>query len=73
MTFTNIILISILPVIAQQQGNQSLEPISPGEEIKVTFTINVFTAGSGDLKLSTSLQNPPQGQYWTLSSQSIYT
>jgi hypothetical protein len=50
-------------------GNQSLEPISPGEEIKVVFTVNVFTAGSGDLKLSTSLQNPPQGQYWTLNSQ----
>ncbi len=54
-------------------GNQSLEPISPGEEIKVIFTINVFTAGSGDLKLSTSLQNPPQGQYWTLNSQSTYS
>ena len=50
-------------------GNQSLEPISPGEQIKVTFTINVFTAGSGNLKLSTSLQNPPQGQYWQLISQ----
>jgi hypothetical protein len=54
-------------------GNQSFAPIVPGAEIKVTFTINVFTAGSGDLKLSTSLQNPPQGQYWQLSSQSTYT
>jgi hypothetical protein len=54
-------------------GNQSLAPIAPGEVVKVVFTINVFTAGSGDLKLSTSLQNPPQGQYWTLSSQSTYT
>jgi hypothetical protein len=54
-------------------GNQSLEPISPGEDIKVVFTINVFTAGSGDLKLSTSLRNPPQGQYWQLSADSIYT
>ena len=54
-------------------GNQSLAPIAPGEVIKVVFTINVFTAGSGDLKLSTSLQNPPQGQYWTLSSQSTYS
>jgi hypothetical protein len=54
-------------------GNQSFEPISPGEQIKVTFVINVFTAGSGDLKLSTSLQNPPQGQYWQLSSQSTYS
>lgn len=54
-------------------GNQSLEPISPGEMIKVTFSINVFTAGSGNLKLSTSLQNPPQGTYWTLNSQSTYS
>ena len=35
---------------------------------QVTFTVNVFTAGSGDLKLATSLLNPPQGQYWELSS-----
>lgn len=54
-------------------GNQSFFPIVPGAQIKVTFTINVFTAGSGDLKLSTSLQNPPQGQYWQLSSQSTYS
>ncbi len=54
-------------------GNQSFAPIVPGAEIKVTFTVNVFTAGSGDLKLSTSLQNPPQGQYWQLSSQPPYT
>jgi hypothetical protein len=53
--------------------NQSFASIVPGAEVKVTFTINVFTAGSGDLKLATSLQNPPQGQYWTLSSGSTYT
>ena len=58
---------------AAQGINQSFAPIVPGAEVKVTFTINVFTAGSGDLKLSTSLQNPPQGQYWTLASGSTYT
>ncbi len=50
-------------------GNQSFQAVIPGEVIKVVFTVNVFTAGSGDLKLSTSLQNPPQGQYWQLNSQ----
>jgi len=50
-------------------GNQSFQAVIPGEVIKVVFTVNVFTAGSGDLKLSTSLQNPPQGQFWTLNSQ----
>jgi hypothetical protein len=54
-------------------GNQSFAPIVPGAEIKVIFVINVFTAGSGDLKLSTSLQNPPQGQYWQLNSGSTYS
>lgn len=53
--------------------NQTLGAIVPGAVIKVTFTVNVFTAGSGNLKLSTSLLNPPQGQYWTLSPQSNYT
>ncbi len=54
-------------------GNQSLAPIVPGAEIKVVFTVDVFTPGSGDLKLATSLQAPPQGQYWQLSSGSAYT
>jgi hypothetical protein len=51
---------------------QSLGAILPNEIIKVTFNVNVFTAGSGDLKLATSLLNPPQGQYWQLSSTSTY-
>jgi hypothetical protein len=59
----------LLASYSASAGNQSFAPIAPSEEVKVTFTVNVFTAGSGDLKLSTSLQNPPQGQYWTLSSQ----
>ena len=50
-------------------GNQSFQAVIPGEVVKVVFTVNVFTAGSGDLKLSTSLQNPPQGQFWTLNSE----
>jgi len=54
-------------------GNQTLAPIVPGAEIRVVFTVNVFTAGSGDLKLATSLQSPPQGQYWQLSSGTSYT
>jgi len=53
--------------------NQTLAPILPGADIKVTFTINVFTAGSGDLKLATSLGQLIQGQYWQIDTQSNYT
>jgi len=53
--------------------NQTLAPILPGAVIKVTFTINVFTAGSGDLKLSTSLAQYIQGQYWQLETNSNYS
>ncbi len=51
---------------------QTLSSPSPGESLKVTFTVNVFTGGSGDLSLSTSLQSLLQGQFWQLSTQSSY-
>ncbi len=51
---------------------QTLSSPSPGESLKVTFTVNVFTGGSGDLSLSTSLQSLLQGQFWQLSTQSTY-
>jgi hypothetical protein len=41
-------------------------PIISGEELKVTFTVNVFTSGSGNLKLSTFMQKPSGGPYWEL-------
>jgi len=53
--------------------NQTLGAILPGENLKVTFTIDVFTPGSGDLKLATSLRQLIQGQYWQLDPQSSYT
>ena len=43
-----------------------LAPILSGEELKVTFTVDVFTAGSGNLKLSTFMQKPSTGTYWEL-------
>jgi hypothetical protein len=49
--------------------NQTLSPVLPGADIKVTFTVNVFTAGSGDLSLSTSLGRLLQGEYWSLVTQ----
>lgn len=52
--------------------NQTLAPIIPAAEVRVVFTIDVFTAGEGDLKLATDLQPAIQGQYWTLSSASTY-
>ena len=53
--------------------NQTLATILPGADIKVTFTVNVIAAGSGDLKLSTSLGQLLQGQYWSLDTSSNYT
>jgi len=41
-------------------------PVISGEELKVTFTVNVFTSGSGNLKLSTNMLKPSGGQYWEL-------
>ena len=52
--------------------NQTFSLPSPGEGLSVTFTINVFTGGSGDLALQTDLDSLVQGQYWQLSSTSTY-
>jgi len=49
--------------------NQTLAPMMPGEQVYCTFTVNVFTAGSGDLSLGSSLQRLLQGEYWTLVTQ----
>jgi len=43
-----------------------LSPVISGEPLKVTFTVNVFTSGSGNLKLSTFMQKPSSGPYWEL-------
>ena len=43
-----------------------LAPVISGEQLKVTFTVNVFTSGSGNLKLSTNMQKPITGTYWEL-------
>jgi hypothetical protein len=41
-------------------------PIISGQALKVTFTVDVFTSGSGNLKLSTFMQKPSTGPYWEL-------
>jgi len=41
-------------------------PIISGEELTVTFTVNVFTSGAGNLKLATYMQKPASGTYWEL-------
>ena len=43
-----------------------LAPVISGERLKVTFTVNVFTSGSGNLKLATYMQKPSSGPYWEL-------
>jgi len=49
--------------------NQTLSSMLPGEQVYCTFTVNVFTGGSGDLSLGTSLERLLQGEYWSLVSQ----
>src|SRR3990172_9691140 len=48
----------------------TLAPVLPGTDIKVTFTVNVIALGADTLRLSTSLQKStsnPSG-YWDLQS-----
>jgi len=49
--------------------NQTLSPVVPGSDVKVTFTINVFTAGSGNLKLQTGMGKLLSDRYWELVTQ----
>ncbi len=50
--------------------NTTYAPIIGGTEVTVTFTVNVFTTGSGNLKLSTSMQHSKikLDRYWELVS-----
>ena len=41
-----------------------LAPVISGEELKVTFSVNVLISGSGNLKLGTFMQKPTSGTYW---------
>jgi len=41
-------------------------PVISGKQLKVTFTVNVFTSGAGNLKLATYMQKPSTGTYWEL-------
>jgi hypothetical protein len=41
-------------------------PVISGEQLKVTFSVNVFTSGSGNLKLATYMSKPSSGTYWEL-------
>lgn len=43
-----------------------LSPIVSGEALTVTFTVNVFTSGAGNLKLATYMMKPASGTYWEL-------
>ena len=42
-------------------------PVLAGQQLKVTFTVNVFTSGSGNLRLTTEMSKPI-GPYWELAS-----
>jgi hypothetical protein len=52
--------------------NRTLSPVIPGSEVKITFSVNVFTSGAETLKLTTGLQKStshPSG-YWELLTDS---
>ena len=51
--------------------NMTSSPMIPGAEVKVTFTVNIFTPGSGNLKLTSGLQKSSThaNGYWELISQ----
>ena len=52
----------------------TLAPVLPGTEVKVTFTINVIAPGADLLKLSTSLQKSTShaNSYWELPTDTTY-
>lgn len=41
-------------------------PVISGEELTVTFTVNIALGGTGNLKLATYMQKPTSGTYWEL-------
>jgi hypothetical protein len=43
-----------------------ISPVISGEQLTVTFTVDVFTSGAGNLKLSTYMMKPSTGTYWEL-------
>ena len=51
--------------------NQTYSPMIPGAEVKVTFTVNVLTPGSGNQKLTSGLtkSSTHANGYWELISQ----
>ena len=51
--------------------NMTSSPMIPGAEVKVTFSVNIFTPGSGNLKLTSGLQKSSThvNGYWELISQ----
>jgi hypothetical protein len=48
---------------------ENLSTVLPNQAIYVTFTVNVFTAGSGDLTLQTNMQRLLSGEIWSLNTQ----
>jgi hypothetical protein len=43
-----------------------ISPVISGEQLKVTFTVDVVVGGSGNLKLGSYMVKPSSGPYWEL-------
>ena len=49
--------------------NNTYSPILAGAELTVTFTVNIFASGAGNLQLSTSMQHSSlHSTYWQLTT-----
>ena len=60
----------LLEVDFEEGTETEYSPILAGAELKITFTVNVFTSGEGNLQLRTNMkQATGESQYWELVSE----
>jgi hypothetical protein len=62
---------SLVRFDAAQDINTTDNPVIPGADVKVTFTVNVFTTGPDNLKLASGLSKSGS-VYWSLDTSSDY-
>jgi len=60
----------LLEVDFEEETETEYSPILAGAELKITFTINVFTSGEGNLQLRTNMKKATgEDQFWDLVSE----
>jgi hypothetical protein len=66
---TGQILLQYIAATDQLTGSGA---VLPGAEVKITFTVNVIASGEGNLRLTSGLNKPPSGPYWSAPSSNDY-